>query len=344
MQPLGYQDTKITIEKFDDDWLLQGTQSKIWFTQLVSELASKPYYHSLLTPDKTRINYNAPAGGPNATLFSVLQGKISTNFRGMLCINCNMTTATQILKWIHDSTAILKGNKSTDAQIIATFYRLIWDASKETLKAFNGRYQELYVQVKDTDKTFPFDRAFDTWINAMPDEFTDLKIKYKKNQLNNVWKSVQDTGSLFITTKLEMINCNIDYEGFKTKKKPKDKDPTPNTPVITKPATVDALRSLVPITHRGIFPVKFPTFETIETDIKSMVANGKTKADVEAKFKTPYPFKSCYLCRVLPSKDYFHKSHACPILKQLLPNYISQSLVSSLPTITTTGYHPKNET
>ena len=42
-QPLGYQDTKITIEKIDDDWLLQGTQSKIWFTQLVLELASIPY-------------------------------------------------------------------------------------------------------------------------------------------------------------------------------------------------------------------------------------------------------------------------------------------------------------
>ena len=159
----GYQDTKVTIEKYEDGWLEQGTQSKIWFPQLISELASKPYYHSLLTPDKNGINYNAPAGGPNATLFSVLQSKISTNFCGMLCINCKMTTtATQILQWLHTSTTTLRGNKSTDAQIIATFFRLVWDPSKETLRSFNGRYQELFTQVKDTDKTFPFDHAIDT--------------------------------------------------------------------------------------------------------------------------------------------------------------------------------------
>lgn len=317
----GYQDTKVTIEKYEDGWLEQGTQSKIWFTQLISELASKPYYHSLLTPDKNGINYNAPTGGPNATLFSVLQSKISANFRGMLCINCKMTTATQILQWLHTSTTTLRGNKSTDAQIIATFFRLVWDPSKEPLESFNGRYQELFTQVKDTDKTFPFDRAIDTWINAMPDEFTDLKIKYKKNQLDDVWKSVKDTGSLFITTKLEMITCNIDFDGFKKKTKKKEKEKESETNVQpTKPATIEGLRTRVQTTDRGFFPDDFPTFEKIETDIKSMLANGKTQADVETKFKAPYRYRSCYLCRVLPGKDYFHITKTCPILKQMFPS------------------------
>ena len=47
-----------------------------------------------------------------------------------------------------------------------------------------------------------------------------------------------------------------------------------------------------------------------------------------------------YLCRVLPFKDYFHKPNTCPILKQLLPNYTTQSLVSSLPTITRHDIQP----
>lgn len=119
-------------------------------------------------------------------LVALMQSKISANFRGMLCINCKMTTAMQILQWLHTSATTLRRNKSTDVQIIATFFRLVWDPSKEPLESFNGCYQELFTQVKDTDKTFPFDRAIDTWINAMPDEFIDLKIKYKKNQLDEV--------------------------------------------------------------------------------------------------------------------------------------------------------------
>ena len=115
-----------------------------------------------------------------------------------------------------------------------------------------------------------------------------------------------------------MITCNIDFDGFKKKTKKKEKEKESDTNVQpSKPATIEGLRTRVQTTDRGFFPDDFPTFEKIETDIKSMLANGKTQADVETKFKAPYRFRSCYLCRVLPGKDYFHIAKTCPILKQM---------------------------
>jgi hypothetical protein len=83
----GYHESKLTVDKFDKSWLQEGPKSKLWVCQIISELASKPYYHSLLTDDRTSIKPDAQHNGPNATLFSVLQNKLSINLRTMF-LNC----------------------------------------------------------------------------------------------------------------------------------------------------------------------------------------------------------------------------------------------------------------
>jgi hypothetical protein len=81
----GYQDTKITISTFEESWLQSdATAAKLWLSTIISELASKTYYHTLLTPDKRNINYDAPVKGPNAILHSALQSKLSKNFQNMI--------------------------------------------------------------------------------------------------------------------------------------------------------------------------------------------------------------------------------------------------------------------
>lgn len=129
-----------------------------------------------------------------------------------------------------------------------------------------------------------------------------------------------------------MINCHIDFDGFKKKRKKKEKESETNVQP-SKAATIEGLRTRVQTTDRGFFPDDFPTFEKIETEIKSMLANGKTQVDVDTKFKAPYRFISCYLCRVLPGKDYLHIAKTCQILKQMLPSYSTSTLDSSIATI-----------
>ena len=110
----GYHDTKLNVESFKAKWLKEGAPAKIWLSQIIGELASKPYYHPLLTECKTKINYDATGDGPNATLFSVLHNKLSESYRIMLCLNCNFTTGTQILHFIEHATKKLHGNKSNE--------------------------------------------------------------------------------------------------------------------------------------------------------------------------------------------------------------------------------------
>ena len=100
-------ETKLNLETFDEKWLQQSAATaQIWFSTLVSELASKPYYHSLLTIDKEQINFNAPTEGPNATLHSTLQNKLSQRFRSMM-LNSGITSGTSIIQFITNSLAIL---------------------------------------------------------------------------------------------------------------------------------------------------------------------------------------------------------------------------------------------
>ena len=93
----GYQDIKLHIEKFDEDWLTTDPAlADSWFTNVIAELATKSYFHPLLTTDKSSINYDDPVTGPNSTLFSVLMQKLTIAFRTM-CINCKATTGTAVL-------------------------------------------------------------------------------------------------------------------------------------------------------------------------------------------------------------------------------------------------------
>ena len=96
----GYHDTKLNVEPFKVKWLKEGALAKIWLSQIIGELTSKPYYQPLLTECKTKMNYDATGDGPNATLFSVLHNKFSESYQTMLCLNCNFTTGTQILHFV----------------------------------------------------------------------------------------------------------------------------------------------------------------------------------------------------------------------------------------------------
>ena len=89
-----YHDTKLNVKPFKAKWLKEGAPAKIWLSQIIGELASKLYYHPLLTKCKTKINYDATGDDPNATLFSVIHNKLSESYRTMLCLNCNFTTGT----------------------------------------------------------------------------------------------------------------------------------------------------------------------------------------------------------------------------------------------------------
>ena len=335
---MGYQDSKLTINNFKDEWLSEVTPAKLRLAQLTSELAAKPYYHQLLTPNKRAINFQAPIDGPNATLYSVLQNKISDNFKTMF-VNCNYTTGTQILEYIVDSINTLRGNKATDAQITAEFYRLEWKPTKETLKEFNGRFQTLYNKVVDTNDSFPFENAKSTWINAMPSQFSDLKSKYNKQNLDEQWLTVNNPGKLWITTQLEIKNCGIQLPKVTSNNKTKDhtKDTTKSKedserkgPYIP---TKDSL-ALAKDNHRGAFPTEFPSFEKLQAEIKSMIDSGKTQADVEARFKDTYPYPNCYLCRIVYKKPHCHKAPNCPLLKELFNLYRPNSVASSNNTIT----------
>ena len=81
----GYQDIKITIATFEESWLQNDApKARMWYDNIILDLASKSYYHPLLSADKKHINFEAPVKGPNATLHSALQTKLSSHFRTMM--------------------------------------------------------------------------------------------------------------------------------------------------------------------------------------------------------------------------------------------------------------------
>ena len=122
----------------------------------------------IITPCKTKINYDATRDGPNATLFSVLHNKLSESYRTMLCLNCGFTTGTQILHFIKHATKKLRGNKANETQNVSDFYRSVWSPNDEDLDKFNARFNTLYNSVLETnDPNFTFDSVKDTRIRAI---------------------------------------------------------------------------------------------------------------------------------------------------------------------------------
>ena len=325
IQP-GYHDTKLNIESFQEKWIKEGAPSKIWFSQIIGELAAKPYYHALLTPCKTKINYDAPSDGPNATLFSVLHNKLSQSLRTMLCLNCGFTTGTQILNFIEFGTEKLRGNKANATKNIAEFFRSDWNPKDEDLYAFNARFNTLYNSVLETNPQFGFDQVKDTWIRSMPAEFSDLKTKYQKNSLDDDWINATNIADLYLQTHAEMTNCDISFDTKVKQTKETEKKQEKKAP------TISEVRKAKPETRAHFPPAPFDTAAKIEDEIKKMANDGKTIQDVEAKFKADYPFTGCYCCRIKPYQKHYHKANGpfgCPILKLHFPSYFSLPLVSN---------------
>ena len=309
----GYQDIKITIATFDESWLQNDApKARMWYGNIISELASKSYYHPLLTADKKHINFEAPVEGPNATLHSALQTKLSSHFRTMM-LNSRYSSGTAILKFIDSSLTLLRGNKSQATQLLSNFYQLKWTPPKQTLMEFNTKFNEKLSLVLESNPDFSFERVLHTWIRALPSDFSDLQMKLNKSNLDDKWTKATTPAELFILTIEEMQNCNIDYD---TGTNPK---PTEQPKRVTAKMAKKA-----PVSDRGRFPEDYPTFEKLFDKVKEMVDANETRETIENKFKTPYQYNaSCWLCRILPNKPAAHRSNICPVLKSLFTQYPS---------------------
>ena len=310
----GYQDTKLNLDTFDETWLEKSAATaKIWLSTAISELASKPYYHPLLTVDKKNINFAAAPEGSNATLHSTLQTKLSERFRTMM-LNSGLTTGTEILKFIQDSLIILRGNKTTATNSMAEFYKIKWDPAQEDIYTFNSKFQNLLNLVLETNPSFSFDQVKYTWIQALPTDFSDLHTKFNKNNLDEKWKNVDKSGHLFIRTLEEMRHCNITF-----------KEPNKNNDNNRSRAFTAKFLKSIPASDRGQFPADYPDSNKLLAKVTELIEAGSTRKDVETKFKEPYGYKSCWLCRILPFKKGAHTCENCPILKNLFKSYPSKT-------------------
>ena len=120
-----------------------------------------------------------------------------------------------------------------------------------------------------------------------------------------------------------MTNCSISFD------KPKQ---TKETAQQERKAPTLSEISRVSADKRSEFPPAFPTANKVKEEIKRMIADGKTKADIEAKFQADYPHKSCYCCCIKPYQKYSHKPYGpygCPIFKSLITSYPTSSNISS---------------
>ena len=318
---MGYQDTKLNLEIFQEIWLETSiADAKIWYYTLLSELASKPYYHSLLTSDKKNVHFESPSEGPNATLYSTLQTKLSQRFRTMM-LNSGYTTGTDILKFISDSIKILRGTNMNATNAMADFYKLKWDPKKQDIHAFNMKFQNLLNLVMETNPHFTFDQVKFTWIQSLPDEFADLHTKFNKNNLDEKWKNVQNAAHLFILTIEEMRECNITFKSTNS-----------SNEKVEKPVTAKLCKS-APSNHRGHFPSDYPDSTKFYNQVKELVDAGTSKDDIETKFKESYGYKSCWLCRIYPNRPGFHSDNNCPLLEQLFKPYLPSTIFSVSKTV-----------
>ena len=147
---------KLNIFTFEESWLQDNApEAHMWYGNIISELASKSYYHPILSPDKKHINFDTPIDGPNATLHSTLQSKLSSQFRTMM-LNSNYTSGTDILKFIDTSLSTLRGNKSLAMQKLSEFYQTKWTPPKVSLVDFNNAFNDKLSLVFESNPTFAF--------------------------------------------------------------------------------------------------------------------------------------------------------------------------------------------
>ena len=283
-----YQDYKINISTFDKSWLRNNApKARMWYGNIISELASKSYYHPILLPDKKQIKFNAPLEGPNATLHSALQTKLSSQFRTMM-LNSKYVSGTDILQFIDTSLSTLRGNKSLATQQLSDFYQIKWTPPKVSLLDFNTSFNDKLSLVFESDPSFAFEQVLHTWIRALPTDFSDLQMKLNKSNLDQKWTRATTIAQLFILTIEEMRNCNINYST--NPKKPTTEPKPPLTAKLVKKA---------PVSDRGRFPEDFPTFEKLFEKVKEMKEANNSKETIEAKFQPGYPYPgSCWLCQI----------------------------------------------
>ena len=155
----GYQDIKINLTTFEEKWLKKDApKARMWYGNLISELASKSYHHPLLTADKKNITFDTPIDGPNATLHSTLQTKLSSEFRTMM-FNSKYTSSTDILNFIDSSLTLLRGNKSLATQLLSDLYQLKWTPPKTSLVEFKTVFNEKPSLVLKTAPNFAFEQV-----------------------------------------------------------------------------------------------------------------------------------------------------------------------------------------
>ena len=240
--------------------------------------------------------------------------------------NSGYISDTEISKFIDESITILRGTKSNATNALADFCKIKWDPTKENIHTFNNKFQNLLNLVLETNPHFSFDQVKFTWIQALPDVFIDLHTKFNTNKLDDKWLHINNSAQLYVRTIEEMRQCNI---VFKTTNLKQDN--------IDRQQHTSKFLKTVPAQHRGNFPSDFPDHNKLFTHVKELVDAGKTKADIEATFKEPYGYKSCWLCRILPHKNGNHRDDNCPLLKNLFKPYMPR--VECIPRSTSLSKH-----
>ena len=183
-----------------------------------------------------------------------------------MMLNSNFTSGTQIFHFNDLSLDTLQGNKTTVSQALAEFYQLKWAPPKMDILAFNTSFNKVQSFVIETNPEFAFKQVKHMWIRALPSDFSDLQMKLNKSNLDANWNAVTTVAELYVLTLEEMENCNIT---FNTQSNPK---PTAEP----KPVTTKLCKN-VSATSRGPFPAKFPSFDKLLAEVKSMIKLNQTK-------------------------------------------------------------------
>ena len=171
----------------------------------------------------------------------------------------------------------------------------------------------MYHAIVQNDNPPSFLTVKDVWIRALPGEFTGLKSKYNKQQLDTNWKDAETVTDLWFETMLEIKNCNIELK--KDKKAPSDDKEKKKLILNLKNAKA------IEESKRGEYPSEHPSFQKLLDHVKSLADSGKSRTDVETKFKAAYEYPSCWLCQLKPYHDLYHPSDKCPLLKSTFKAY-----------------------
>ena len=303
--------TKLQVPTLSIADLLDADKTNMWFTKVKAELAANQYYQNLLTTtnNEITINYATDDSEADSKLFSVLAGKLTDDL--LLTIsNCEITTGTSILRFIDKKHSRIAGNSAREGNIVQDYYSITWNPHKEDLPAFNQRYQSLHKQVKRQDHKIPFTTAKSVWIKAMPTEFAALLERKNKNQLDSNWTiHCTDLGDLLFSTQCEMENSGITF------RKSKITQDSSTSPV---QMNIKNLDQGIKYGERGKFPDEFPTYSALRKEVTKMQRDGKTRDEIDSRFKPTHTFSNCWLCRIKnPRHALNHKDVDCLILKSI---------------------------